>query len=294
MLLYAHGHVWLALAIPFAALISPQAATPSRLGRLPIWDDGLSEMSYYDAEMTIYGKPRKYTRIHMMNRQWFDTQRGVKSDKPESPAVVPVFKFHICEEIPTENYNYRFTTTVFLHRESLRPLKTVESSQEWCGTTYKHLRWKDNGLNYQSFSYFPGEGDDEWNLDGDVWPFEASFILARELVAAGAPPETKAMLPPLQSNRRTAPLGDAIARNVSFSRDAEPVKLSVPAGSFKTNLVTLTAGDTTYRYWIETDAPYRLIKFETDGIKFELRGVERRAYWDRNWKSRFHAQGQAP
>ncbi len=98
----------------------------------------------------------------------------------------------------------------------------------------------------------------------------------------------------LQSNRRTLPLGHANARNPSFSRDAQPVKLTVPAGSFKTNLVTLTAGDTTYRYWIETDAPYRLIKFESDGTKFELRGVERRAYWHRNWKSRFHAQGKAP
>ena len=43
-----------------------------------------------------------------------------------------------------------------------------------------------------------------------------------------------------------------------------------------------------------TAGAYRLIKFETDGIKFERRGVERRAYWDLNWKSRFHAQGQAP
>ena len=89
MLSHAHGLARLALAIPFAALISPQAATPSRLGRLPLWDDGLSEMSYYDAEMTIYGKPRKYTRVHMMNRQWFDPQRGVKSDESESPDSVP-------------------------------------------------------------------------------------------------------------------------------------------------------------------------------------------------------------
>jgi len=115
------------------------------LGSLDTWDDGLAEMSYYRAMDTLYGKPRSYTRVVIINRQWMHPQSGVKTDLIASDSV-QVLKANIVEEIPTENYNYRYQTTIFLDRNDLSPFKMVTSSQEWCGTTFKHLRWSNDEL----------------------------------------------------------------------------------------------------------------------------------------------------
>ena len=95
------------------ALGSRQAA----IGSLPYWDDGLAEMSYYRATDVIYGKPRGYVRVHMINRQWMDPTTGVKA--VEAPGSIPVLKLNISEEVPTENYNYRYMTSIFLQRNNL-------------------------------------------------------------------------------------------------------------------------------------------------------------------------------
>ena len=99
----------------------------SVLGQLPYWDDGLSEVSYYKAVDIIYGKPRSYVRVHMVNRQWMDPTTGVKSSKPDAESL-PVLKLIISEEIPTENYSYRYLTTIFARRSDLAPFKMALSS----------------------------------------------------------------------------------------------------------------------------------------------------------------------
>ncbi|MCH8253098.1 MAG: hypothetical protein IID36_11660, partial [Planctomycetes bacterium] len=141
---------------------APPAPKPRiSLGALDIWDTGLCEMSFYRAVDVIYGKPRHYTRVHLLNRQWMDGESGVKAER-DAPGAIPVFKLNMAEEIPTENYHYRYLTTVFVDRIELKPMKMIVSSQEWCGATFKHLRWGDDTLMVRSFSYFPDEGDRSW------------------------------------------------------------------------------------------------------------------------------------
>ena len=165
----------------------PDASSTAPFSRLPLWDDGFSEMSYYDATESLYGIDRDYTRVHLMNRQWMGGDSGVKAD-PEAVDAVPVFKFVIAEEIPTENYNYRYLTTAFVRRNDLSPFKISCSSQEWCGHTFKQLRWNETSLTVQSFSYFGGEGDRTWELGAEAVPYESLFILARAAVAGQTTP----------------------------------------------------------------------------------------------------------
>ena len=142
------------LLIWTGAVAMPQSVTAgewNRFSELPVWEDGSSEMSYYDAKDNIYGTPRKYTRIHMLNRQWMEPISGVKVAKG-SPESVAVFKLNIAEEIPTENYDYRYLTTLFLRRPGLEPFKMAVSRQEWFGTTYKQLRWQNKKVTNRSFS----------------------------------------------------------------------------------------------------------------------------------------------
>ena len=267
-------------------------ASGSRLGALSHWDDGMAEMCYYDAKKTIYGKPRTYTRVHILIREFMDVRTGVKSDDGERSDTLAVFKLNICEEIPTENYNYRLMTSVFLDRRTLRPVKTVSASQEWCGTTFKLLRWTESGLNFKSFSYFGDEADREWRLPASVTPLEAASILAREVVAAGGDTnavELGEMLAPLRTNH-----GGAQRHAPATIEVADAAALRVPAGTFEVTPVTIRTSGRDYKYWIETAPPHRLIRYDFGDESGVLRFHERRAYWDRKWASGFHKPEQAP
>jgi len=271
-----------------AALLAVHPTAPHKpLSELPLWDDGLSEMGYYDAVDVIYGQQRRYTRVHLFNRQWMGSESGVKAS-PDDPTAVPVFKLNIAEEIPTENYNYRYLTTVFLHRNDLAPFKLAVSSQEWCGTTFKQLRWRSDGLTCKSFSYFDGEGDTEWQLPADVVPFEALFVIARDVAATETPRKLRVLAPvrsthgaepkvfdaqlvPAKAMKHKTAIGDSVLRRVELDWD----------------------GPKTF-FAVEDEPPHRLVEFRTGDLRATLRHVERRAYWDRNWGSSFHKPNEAP
>ncbi len=271
-----------------AALVAQSSApSASLLGAIPLWDDGLSEICFYDAQTVIYNKPRNYTRVHLLNREWFDLATGVKTEQ-RNAAAAPSFKLNIAEEIPTENYDYRLLTTLFVQRESLAPLKLTAASQEWCGSTHRQLRWRGDGVTYQSFSYFEGEAEQSRTLASDTLPFESIFLLAREFVARGAAHELR-LLPPMRGTH-------------DVDATVEPAQVTllpggsvrVPAGSFMARELQIRRGPRLYRLWVEQPPPYRLLRYEEGDERWALRLHERRAYWDRRWPSAFHRPGAAP
>ncbi len=268
---------------------SPDAPGPAPFSRLPLWDDGLSEMSYYDATESLYGIDRKYTRVHLMNRQWMGGESGVKAE-PEAVEAVPVFKFVIAEEIPTQNYNYRFLTTAFVRRDDLSPFKITCSSQEWCGHTFKHLRWNKSGLTVQSFSYFGDEGDRTWELDAEAVPYESLFILARAAVAGQETPPERLVLAGLRSNHQVIPS----PKSGRLVIESNSKRVAVPLGSFDARRVSLKWDGPKTWFDVEDAAPWRVLAFENGTARGQLRFVERRAYWDRKWNSGFHRTGEAP
>lgn len=239
------------------------------LSTLRLWDDGLSEMSYYRATTRIYGKKRSYTRVHLFNRQWMEPIRGVKTDLIASDSV-PVFKLNISEEIPVENYNYRYLTTLFLHRSDLSPFKLVTSSQEWGGTTYKHLRWQDDNLSIQSFSYFNNEGENHWQLDGDVIPYESLLILARNVAATGIPISLK-VLTSLRSNKQVEPI-----TNEATLKPGPIHSISIHAGKFQARRIDVDWDGPQTGFLVESQAPYRLLRFRMGFTHGELLHVEHR------------------
>jgi hypothetical protein len=259
-----------------------------RFSALPIWDDGLSEMSYYDATDVIYGVQRKYTRVHLLNREWMDAETGVKAEPPDHARDVAVFKFTVAEEIPTENYNYRYLITAFARRPGLEPFKLTVSSQDWCGHTFKHLRWRDDKVTVQSFSYFD-DGDRQWDLPGDAVPFELLPLLARAVAASGTSREVK-LVNALRSNRGVEPQ----ASNGRLATQGDRYAVQVPAGRFEVHRVALTPANPETWFEVESDAPFRLVAFQIGRVMGRLRLVERRAYWDRAQKSAFYAPGAAP
>ncbi len=278
-------------------------AYPAAFAGLDQWDDGLCEISYYDAVDTIYGAQRRYTRVMLVNREWLNAAQLVKATVPDPDrGDIPVLKLNIAEEIPTANYNYRYMVTLFVNRESLLPLKLAASSQEWCGTTFKQLQWLPAGrgaealsqpeLRIQSFSYFEGEGDRVWALPGEpvVYPAEALFLLVRAAAAAGGDLEIH-LLPPMRSNHAVAPT--PVATQVRVDRAVSEIE--VPFGQFLAVRVRVSHESHEQHFWIESDPPYRLLSHQSDaGQRMVLRHVERRAYWDPSSGSSFYRPGMAP
>jgi len=268
-----------------------------RFSELALWEDGMSEMCYYDATCDIYGTPRRLTRVHLMNREFLDERRWVKADE-NTTYKLPVFKMAISEEVPTENFNYRFLTVLYLERPSLEPLEVTVSSQEWCGTTFKQLQWsrfqeldpQTWSMDLMSFSYFPGEGDAWTPFTSDVDAYECLYLFARAVVAAGGEPRPMHLLRSLRSNRAADPHPlDAVLKP-----EGEPRDIRLPAGKFRAQRVVLDwKGEETW-FDVAADPPFQLLAYQAGDVKAELRFTERRAYWDPKWKSGFYKPGQAP
>ncbi len=279
------------------ALVAVARGGESPLGALKRWDDGLARIDYYDARRTIYRTERRYTRVQIMVREYLDAQTGVKAQREDAPGVVPVLKLLISEQIPTENYNYRLLTVLHVDRRDLAPFKLVASSQEWCGASFKHLRWRSDGLVYRSFSYFTGEADRTWSLPRGLIPFESVFVLGPELAARlAADPnadrviERKRVMAPLGGNHQVAP--DTLPLRLEA---LERQGVQVPAGHFAAWKIAVRRGDEGGTLWVEAVEPFRVVHYALGGYgEGRLRFSERRAYWDRNWTSGFHAPGRAP
>lgn len=274
-------------ACPATSLAQENANNPHSLDALSQWDDGLAEMSYYRAVDTIYKKPRSYTRVMLVNRQWMHPQSGVKTNVDTSNAI-PVFKTNIVEEIPTENYNYRYQTTIFLKRQHLTPFKMVTSSQEWCGTTFKHLRWSAGELTVKNFSYMPSEGDTTSTINTDAVPYESLLLIARDVAASGQS-RTLNVLAPMRSSHRVEPKATSAVLTIGSKS-----RVTTPLGTLTGVRIDVKWPGQPTSFIVETQAPYRLLRYRTGSAKGSLIQVERRAYWDRSWPSKFHKTNQAP
>lgn len=269
-------------------LVAAGASMAGEFSELKTWDDGLSEMCYYAATDKIYGTQQNYTRVHLFNRQWMDPESGVKTE-PDAEGAVAVFKLVIAEQVPTQNYNYRYLTTLFLNRYDLTPFKMTLSSQEWCGHTFKHLRWNDAGLEMQSFSYFSAEGDRQYSRPAEAVPLAAMFVVARD-VAVEQRTRRLSVLPTLRSNRQVIP--DATCATLTPAEDT--TRAMVPAGTFEVRRVRLESDRTSGWFDVQVEPPHQLIAYEVGDLSGRLQSVERRAYWDRGWPSTSYSPGRAP
>ncbi len=283
-----------------AAREGPPPATRG-IGRDPIWDDGLSEMSYFAATDRIYDQERHYTRVVLINREWLDPIARVKTEpttmgsKPqEESAPIAVLKMNVAEEIPTENYNYRVLMTVFLHRDSLSVEKVSASCQEWCGATFSQWLPIGGDLQIRSFSYFNGEADETYQIKNaaDIYPPEALLILARDLIARPRPFSVR-VSPKIRLNHAIKPEFQRLSGIVEPNVDPYSCK----AGRFSASSV-IFRDDRNQHYAtliIESSPPHRLLAYRfEDGATGRLEHVERRAYWDRGKSSRYYQQGAAP
>jgi len=245
----------------------------------PVWYDGQAEKCVYDARRSIYGAERTYAATAYTNKQRMDPATTTKA---AGGGGVEVFKHHWSERVPTENYDYDFSTAAFVEADPLRLFKLTVATQEDCGASFKQA-WRDGaGLRWSDSVYFPGAGLRSGRLDAGVLSEDALPLVLRNLPFEEAP--GSALEAPLLPSQKST-------RQVSFqprpavAEHTGTETLAVPLGELEAYRVELSvdgAPHATYWFAADPELARALVRYAgRDGVVYELRSHERTAYWAR-------------
>ena len=263
------------------------------------WGDGKGELSGYDLTTPRYGQLRKGIAITVFVTETFSNSLRVKSDPGRHPKAdeFPVLKLNLVEDFATGIYDYNLLTSVFVAlspvngRPAGAPTKVAFSSQEWCGGVWSQLLFDAGSVRSVLHSYFDGEADQSRTVavPPDALSEDALLLWARGLAAPLVRPGERReaqlvrSLESARMNHKPVDLQRAV-----LSRDTAASRVTVPAGTFDVGRATVeVAGGLTWKFWVETAAPHRIIEWESsDGGKASLLGSDRLEYWN------LHGEGQ--
>lgn len=270
---------------------APLASFDHRWEDDPTWYDGMAEAARYDATRMIYGQLRRFGAVLYTNKERADAEPTfTKSADGEGREV---FKHHLREDVPTENYAYHFSTMVYVGADDLKSLKLDVGSIEDCGTTFKQYVHHDGDLRWMQASYFPGEG----HRSGGYEP-PAGFVFhdALSVVLRGFPfddppptdaPLTLHVLPDQTTNKLSPP--EPVEATVTYQGRET---LDLPIGKVEAHHVrvrmpsdTLGTHDEDHDYWFAADgeAPWLHVMVQYTGpnaLTYTLRSLDREAYWE--------------
>jgi hypothetical protein len=253
----------------------------------PVWHDGQAECAVYDATRTVYGKPRAYTARIFINKENASPKTFTKSadvSGGSGGSGRAVFKLHVRDDVPTENYTYHFSTMAYVGTEDLKSLKLDMGSQEDCGATFKQYVNHAGTLRWNQHSYFPDEGERSGELKpGKPFAFQDALPVILRGYPFNNPPRTLELqlLRDQTDNHLTLP--NELAGGVAIVQYRGEETLDLPAGKIDAHhLVLWLAPDWEEHYWFAADPQLRhlLVRYEgAHGVSYRLKRVERRAYW---------------
>jgi hypothetical protein len=267
------------------AALAPSSATSAhgdgwRTDRT--WYDGLAEKCVYAATRTIYGKPRAYEATAYTNKENVDPKTTCKS---KTDLGVEMFKHHWSERVPTEKYDYDFSTMTYTRASDMAAYKLTAATQEDCGASFKEV-WRDGEhLPWLESVYFPDGGRRQGVVhDNDAVFFDALTLSLRDFDFAGKEDLVLNVIPMQKDTHQVS--FEPVARTVKFVATAE---IEAPIGKLRCHELALVGdkGVVEARFWFAADggAPlmHALVRFEgPQGITYALKSHERTAYWKRD------------
>jgi len=259
------------------------------------WGDGRAELAGYDLTFPRYGDRRPGVAVAIFVTETFSNDLRVKADPgrhPESDEF-PVIKLNLVRDFPTGIYDYNLMTSAFVALKDVNgrpagsPTKVSFSSQEWCGNVYSQLLFDSNSMRHTLHSYFDGEADRNETIAAppEAMSEDALLLWARGLaaptLAPGATRDVQMVRSLAVARLKHVPVEVGRAR---LSRSAATRRITVPAGTFETDVMTAAIdGGRTWTIDVEHAAPHRIVKWEVDdGEKAELLAADRLAYWKMN------------
>ena len=207
------------------------------------------------------------------------------SCKSKTADGVEMFKHHWSERVPTEKYDYDFSTMCYTRAADMAAYKLSASTQEDCSASFKEV-WRDGErLKWLDSVYFPEGGRREGVIkDGAAVFFDALTLTLRDYDFASKP-DLKLRVVPMQKDTHQVSF-EPVSRTVKFVGSSA---IEVPLGTIACHELALVddKGSTEARYWFAADgsAPllHVLVRFEgPQGVTYSLKSHERTAYWKRD------------
>jgi hypothetical protein len=266
------------------------------------WGDGQAEMNGYDLTHPRYGQLRKGVAVAIFVTETFSNTARVKADPGKHPPAdeFPVMKLNLVRDYQTGVYDYNEMLSAFIAlepvngREFGQPTKVSFSSQEWCGHVYGQLLFGNLRAQQVSHSYFDGEADQsrEIKLEAATTSEDALMLWARGIshpFMKRGTTENVSVLSSLATSRAKHEQIQLTSAELAIENETQQVQ--VPAGVFEVEVRTAKlTGGVTQRYYVETGAPRRLVKWETStGELAVLLGSDRMKYWEMNKEGGEHA-----
>ncbi len=126
------------------------------------WNDGKAEVAVYHLEQNRYKDINEGQLLSIFVTEDFLYDKQVKNDHYRSEKSTAVLKNIQTRKFPTGLYDYSMFSSAFtpLDRQTYpKTLKVSGSIQEWCGTTYTQLNYKNGAYTSTLHSYFESEAD---------------------------------------------------------------------------------------------------------------------------------------
>jgi len=276
--------------LSFLLLLSMPLASNAPTSFWDAWGDGRAELSSYKVEVSRYGELRKGYSVLVFVTEDISgkTRIKVESDRIPESERVPVLKMNRIVKFKTGIYDYSLMTSVFsglvpvAGQSPMQPLKISFSAQEWCGQVFQMLIPQDGYADFTQHSYFEAEGDRQTRLDlPDNAKYEDNLpVWIRELYGEVMRPGEKidALILPSMWHTRSRHTGFAFEKG--WIRKEDGGSMAVLGQEEAVWRWTWHVGNRTETYWVEQDAPHRIVKWaSSDGDSGELQKTVRLPYW---------------
>lgn len=247
------------------------------------WSDGKAEVNAYTVTQKRYNELRSGTVFLIYVTEPFSRSRQVKVDyyDPKNPDHTIAVKLNIIEEFQTGIYDYRLMTSHFFDAaNALAPLKSVFSSQEWCGAAYEQINWLPEAPRISVRSYFEGESLDT-TLPKDSRLVDSLFVYGRGLLRGGPSSVmgfTGRWIESAKQRRLIHRTAQQYKANPVFGKVK---KISTGLGQHNARLLSFTrASGANCQIDVEVPAPHRILGWScSDGEIATLTGSLRTDYW---------------
>lgn len=264
--------------------------------RDPIWDDGLAEISTYDAQRVIDGAACRYTATVIVMKEELDARfLATAGAARQGGRTVPALKLSAVEEIPAPDRDYRLLTSTFVLRDDpCRLVKATSGSQEWGGNAFKAIVVRNGHAQMTYFSYLDGERDGTIQFElrpGDFTTEQLALALRGLRFQPGLTLNAR-LLPAIAGNRAPDPRLTP-ARIVVDRRET----IAAAGGLFDTWRVFVERdGGETDVLWFDAAEPGGLVRWHgADRHQLNLVSRERRASWQSaDWGEKEIGEAVAP
>lgn len=140
------------------------------------WNQGKAELTRYELKQARYGEIHNGDSVLIFVTEPFLTDKQVKYEQGDAAAAIQVLKLNFTRKFYTGIYPYSLMTSIFtpVDFRKYRTLKLTTSSQEWCGSMFLQMNYRNDRYESQVRSYFQAEGDTNTSvktpwLEDEVW-----------------------------------------------------------------------------------------------------------------------------